>query len=115
MAGLLRIPKLNDLPSTDLLTALLASSGLTGRERNAFSDMLSRLQGGRIRRLTADQRAWAERRYTDLDLQAEQSLNLASSGRVPVDFSQSPRVLESVLGSVPEEFRKPLRPPGQLR
>lgn len=70
-------------PDRDTLKALLASEALQPDEHRAFADMLRRLDdfGGQ---LTLKQREWAEARFDELELDADEGArNLWSSGQVP--------------------------------
>jgi len=61
---------------------------LTDSEREAFRDMLSRLESGRGSKLSNKQRDWVEGVYMKLHLDAhEPSENLFSSGKVKPDTS----------------------------
>jgi hypothetical protein len=109
---MIKLPTVADLSSEDLLTALLASDRITAGERVAFTDMHYKLRAGYCGGgLSRAQRDWAERRYTGLELDAEEgALNLVSSGRV-AKTSPTLETVKKILAHVPEQFRKPIRPP----
>jgi hypothetical protein len=67
----------------EMLKALLADERLNDEEREAFSSMISPLELSPRSKLTEKQRAWVVSRYEKLDLGAESSLNLHSSGKIP--------------------------------
>lgn len=106
------LPTLADMSSDDLLTALLASDRITLAERTAFTDMRYKLRAGYCGGgLSRSQRDWAARRYTGLELEADEgALNLVSSGRV-AKTSPTLETVKKILAHVPEQFRKPVRPP----
>jgi hypothetical protein len=51
-----------------LLRSLIGSKKLVGKELASFQNMWDDLATGRIIQLSKAQRAWADKRYTDLDL-----------------------------------------------
>ena len=67
----------------EMLQALLADERLGDEEREAFQGMVSPLELSPRAKLSEKQRAWVVSRYEKLDLGAESSLNLHSSGKVP--------------------------------
>lgn len=66
-----------------MLLALLADERLSDKERESFDDMSSALSLSPKRRLTKAQFEWVERRFRQLELDANVSLNLHSEGKVP--------------------------------
>ena len=98
MTSIERQPDLSDF---DLLGALLdAADRLSDREARAFDSMAQQIKS---RNLTRSQRQWAESVYDRLELEANRTLNLVSTGQVPT-------------GHVPQfvwELNKPLKPPGR--
>jgi hypothetical protein len=93
--------QLNYLTDHDLLTSLMgAHDRLNDREVTAFSDMQQQITR---RRLTRSQRQWAEGVYDKLELEADRTLNLVSTGQVAVE--RVPRFMW--------ELNRPLRPPGR--
>jgi hypothetical protein len=98
-----RPEELNNLSDAALLKRLLAHKDrLTDEEADAFSDMSDRLAVNQ-RKLSSRQREWAEAVYDRLDIQAEYSRNMVSSGDVKKE-------------KVPTfwwEEHKPLKPPGR--
>jgi hypothetical protein len=113
---MIKLPTVADLSSDDLLTALLGSDRITVGERTAFTDMRYKLRAGYFGGgLSHAQREWAERRYTGLELEADEaSLNLVSSGKVK-KTSPTLETVKTILKHVPEQFRKPVRPPTPKR
>lgn len=99
---------MRNLSDKRLLARLLAAH-LADDERQAFSDMLARLETSRRPALSAAQRAWCERVYERLDLDAEMGCaNLVSSGKyVPTEEERKPRYF----WERPEN--RPLKPPGR--
>ena len=93
-----------DLSDGVLLDRLLSQEKLSEKEEEAFKDMRSRLP----RMMTYEQRSWAERVYTRLELDAEEPCaNLVSEGKVKItaaDRAKAPRY--------PWEMNLPLKPPG---
>lgn len=87
------------------------SDKLTEDERNAFTDMLGRMESGSSPKLSPKQRLWAERIYLKLHLDAEEpSENLVSSGRV-----RRPKPEEGPVKVFPfETMHRPLKPPGRV-
>lgn len=80
---------------------------LQDNEREAFADMLAKLETGRQIRLSEKQRQWVEGVYLKLHLDAkEPSENLFSSGRV-----KPPTGPVKVFPF--ETMPKPLKPPGR--
>lgn len=82
-------------------------SELQDSEREAFNDMLGRIESGRAVRLTEKQRTWVEGVYLKLHLDAkEPSENLFSSGKV--------KKPEGPVKVFPfETMARPLKPPGR--
>ncbi len=66
-----------------MLVALLGDERLSDREREAFDDMSSRLSLSPKAALTKAQFEWVERRFRQLELDADVALNLHSEGKVP--------------------------------
>lgn len=66
-----------------MLAALLADDRLEDKERTAFEDMSSFLNLSPKSKLKRAQYEWAERRFRELELDANVTLNLHSSGKVP--------------------------------
>jgi len=91
------------------LLGRLLSADLDSKERDAFTDMLARLEMSRKPSLSAPQRAWAEKVYDKLDLDSEEGCaNLVSSGAyTPTAEERKPRY--------PWELseNRPLKPPGR--
>lgn len=56
---------------------------LSPAEDEAFWDMKARVESGKIEKLSHAQREWASDVYRRLELDAEETLNLYSSGSVP--------------------------------
>jgi hypothetical protein len=112
---MIKIPTVKDKDSESLLSALIDSKRLHNSEYNAFRDMRYKLRNGIGKGgLSPAQREWAERRYAQLDLDADEpSLNLVSSGAVKKDVSTATTIAR-VLAFVPDQFRKPERPPGRM-
>ncbi len=80
---------------------------LQDSEREAFNDMLGRIESGRGSMLSAKQREWVERVYLKLHLDAsEPSENLFSSGKVKKPEGP-PKVFPF------ETMPRPLKPPGR--
>lgn len=91
---------------TTKLQMLLDDSRLPDREETAFKDMLAKLDAGVIKELTPSQTTWVNDMYKRFDKEAEEaSLNLFSSGQVPVGFKQPERDYE--------KMNRPLKPPGR--
>jgi hypothetical protein len=97
-----------------MLIALLGDDRLQDKERTAFEDMSSGLQLSPKARLSRAQLDWVERRFRDLELDANVSLNLHSEGRVP----------EGRIHGVPPVvfpwereggLKRPLDPPGRKK
>jgi len=91
---------------TDLnvLRALLgAHKRLTAGEEKAFKGMLTDLENGKMIGLSKMQRAWAEKRYYDLQLDQA--------------YKNAPPPVIAVRKEVPKTFpweqNKPLKPPGR--
>ena len=93
-------PKVSDLT---MLHALIGSRKLAGKEAKSFQDMWDDLQMGRQIGLSKAQRAWAEKRYNDLDLSGKP---LPQKPEVKVR-SKSPLLWEQ------PGHQKPLKPPGK--
>lgn len=66
-----------------MLIALLGDDRLSDREREAFDDMSSALSLSPSRKLTKAQSDWVERRFRQLELDADVFMNLHSEGKVP--------------------------------
>lgn len=97
-----------------MLITLLGDDRLQDKERTAFEDMSSGLQLSPTARLTKPQFDWVERRFRQLELDADVSLNLHSEGRVP----------DGRLHGVPPVIfpwekeggtKRPLAPPGRKK
>lgn len=86
----------------EILDALLSNrERLSSEEEEAFQNMRFNIENCHI--LSSKQRQWADAVYSRLELEADRSLNLVSSGQVP-------------RGNVPRyawELNKPLKPPGR--
>lgn len=70
---------------TQILDALLSKETrprLSDADEKAFESMRNRLLDGKQVNLSSKQREWAERRFFDLDLDADEVTNDVSSGRV---------------------------------
>jgi hypothetical protein len=85
-----------------VLAALLRDDRLTDKERGAFDGMLRNIRSGG--KLSVIQRDWAKDVFDRLELDAEVTANLVSSGMVP-------RGKEVHLPY--EDMPKPLKPPGR--
>ena len=95
-----------------ILTALVAHDDqLPEREQEAFTSMQTQLTKSHY--LTTRQREWAEGWYRKLELDADEVLNLASSGRVKVVKPTIQTVAEVLGPHVPPARQKPLHPPGR--
>lgn len=94
-----------DLRMLQALTDPDNAHRLQDNERDAFTDMLSRLENGRVSKLSDKQRQWVEGVYLKLELDAEEaSQNLVSSGKVA---NKSTKVFPFEL------MPRPLKPPGR--
>jgi hypothetical protein len=110
---MIKLATVQMLDALELLDALVRCDRLREAEQAAFRDMAAKIRRGDKQNLSREQREWAERRYTDLELDADApAVNAVSSGLVPGDPGGAPAVLKRVLERVPEKFQKPLRPPG---
>ncbi len=110
---MIKLPTVQTLDAIDLLDALVRCDRLREAEQAAFRDMAMKIRRGDKQNLSREQREWAERRYTELELDADApAVNAVSSGLVAGEPAGAPPVLERVLGAVPKQFQKPLRPPG---
>ena len=88
-----------------MLISLLDDDRLEERERDAFSDMLTKLQKGIIETLSIPQRQWVEDYYRKLEkVDEEGSLNLWSNKKVPIGIKTSEHHFESMA--------RPEKPPG---
>lgn len=97
------------LTDTKLLDELIESEKLTDEELEAFTGMLNNLTSGRFKKLTPNQRDWAEGVHCKLNLDPG-TVNLVSSGQVKVTDAQRAdlkKFLETHVGP------KMLRPPGK--
>jgi len=94
-----------------MLIALLADDRLLDKERAAFEDMASRIELSPSTKLSKAQYEWAERRFRELELDADESLNLHSEGRVPRGLM--PGAKPVVFPWEREGARRPLKPPGR--
>lgn len=97
------------LTDTKLLNELIESEKLTDEELEAFTGMLNNLSSGRFKKLTPNQRDWAEGVHCKLNLDPG-TVNLVSSGQVKVTDAQRDELkkfLETHVGP------KKLRPPGK--
>lgn len=80
---------------------------LQDNEREAFNDMLGRLESGRQTKLSEKQRQWVEGVYLKLHLDAQEpSENLYSSGKVAKPTGPT-KVFPF------ETMPRPLKPPGR--
>lgn len=97
-----------------MLIALLGDDRLQDRERTAFEDMSSGLQLSPKASLTKAQFEWAERRFRELELDANVSLNLHSEGRAPEGrvHGVAPVVFPWEKGG---PMLRPLDPPGRKK
>lgn len=90
-----------------ILSALVADDRLTERERPAFENMQENITSGRYDTLTGPQRDWAERRYLELHLDADEaSANLHSNKLVPQGIP-NPNARHY------EKLDRPMKPPGR--
>jgi hypothetical protein len=96
----------------EMLQALLADERLGDEEREAFQSMVSPLELSPKAKLSEKQRAWVVSRYEKLDLGAESSLNLHSSGKLP---EKPPGVKSTLLPWEKPGYQKPLSPPVKKR
>jgi len=90
------------LTDQQLIEALLKCDRLSEREEKAFTDMQGQMQ---IRRkpLTSPQRQWADAVYDRLELEADRTINMVSTG-------------QALRGNVPTfdwEKSLPKKPPGR--
>lgn len=92
----------------EMLQALLADERLGDEEREAFQGMVSPLELSPRAKLSEKQRTWVVSRYEKLDLGAESSLNLHSSGKLP---KKPPGVASPVLPWEKPGYKKALSPP----
>ncbi|MCK9567906.1 hypothetical protein M0R72_03020 [Candidatus Pacearchaeota archaeon] len=99
----------NTLPDAKLLKELIDSEKLSDGELEAFSSMLEGLMSGKYKKLTPNQKDWAEGIHCSLNLDPG-TANLVSSGQVKVTDAQRAdlkKFLDTALGP------KMLRPPGK--
>jgi hypothetical protein len=96
------------LSDTKLLTELLDSEKLKDEEVEAFSSMLNNLTSGKLKKLTPNQRDWAEGVHCSLNLDPG-TCNLVSSGQVKVTDAQR----EDLKKFLEKLGPKRLRPPGK--
>lgn len=99
----------NSLTDIKLLNELIESEKLTTEELEAFQGMLNNLSSGKFKKLTPNQRDWAEGVHCKLNLDPG-TVNLVSSGQVKVTDAQREELkqfLEKTAGP------KALRPPGK--
>lgn len=88
---------------TTMLHALLVCGKIQGKELKAFQNMWDDLHNGRQIQLSKPQRAWVEKKYTDLDLHGK-----------PLPPPPPVKVRPKAAGSFPwENNPKPLKPPGR--
>lgn len=89
---------------TDLVMiwALISSKRLSRSEEKVFQNMYDDLQGGRLVSLSKNQRMWAEKKYTDLNLQGK-----------PLPPPPPPKVRHDSKVTMPWEGKLPLKPPGK--
>jgi hypothetical protein len=97
-----------------MLIALLGDDRLQDKERTAFEDMSSGLELSPKAKLTKAQFDWVERRFRELELDAGESLNLHSEGRVPDGriHGVAPVVFPWENGG---PMSRPLGPPGRKK
>ena len=88
-----------------LLRALIGSKKVVGKELAAFQNMWDDLAMGRIIQLSKAQRAWAEKRYNDLDL-----------SRLPLPAPPEVKLRQKVVFPWEKEdnFKKPPKPPSRV-
>lgn len=96
------------LTDTKLLDELIESEKLTDEELEAFTGMLNNLTSGRFKKLTPNQRDWAEGVHCKLNLDPG-TVNLVSSGQVKVTDAQRDELKKFLATLGP----KKLRPPGK--
>lgn len=97
-----------------MLIALLGDDRLQDSERTAFVDMSSGLELSPRAKLTKLQFDWVERRFRELELDANESLNLHSEGRVPEGRVHGvPKVVFPWEKGGP--MTRPLDPPGRKK
>lgn len=97
------------LSDTKLLKELIDSDQLSDEELEAFSGMLDGLTSGKFKKLTTNQKDWAEGVHCKLNLDPG-TVNLVSSGQVKVTDEQRAdlqKFLNTAMGP------KRLRPPGR--
>jgi hypothetical protein len=95
-----------NLSDTQLLGRLLECDTLEDEQRKAFGEMLGRLVSSNRKQLTPAQRQWAERVYSQLELDAEEGAkNLVSSGAYTPTNAERSKVYDF------ERMPKPLHPP----
>ncbi len=94
-----------------MLVTLLGDDRLQDKERTAFEDMSSGLQLSPTAKLTRAQFDRVERRFRELELDANESLNLHSEGRVPSGRMHG--VPPVVFPWEKDPGSKPTKPPGR--
>lgn len=93
-----------DKKPTDItmLHALIACGKVLGKELKAFQNMWDDLHTGRQVQLSKPQRAWVEKKYTDLDLHGK-----------PLPPPPAVKVRPKAAAFPWENDPKPLKPPGR--
>lgn len=82
----------------EMLRALLSDERLSDEERDIFQDMQDGLRPGKT--LKPKQHSWVQDRWSQLELDSDETLNLMSSGKVPrgkevaMNFATMPKPLK---------------------
>jgi hypothetical protein len=102
-----------DLNDRQLLSRLEADDRLTDTELHKFRDMRQKLDVGSYRTLSKPQRQWAEKRFHELELGAQDGAkNLISEGLIKP--SKHALAMDAIGPHVPEHMRRPPHPPGRI-